>query len=351
VLVLVESYTHRTGEHCASTAMRNVLGHQGLELSEPMVFGLASGLGFYYFRDEGLSPTRMFHGRTATLEADFGRNTGVPLVETTEPDDGRAWRAVRDSIDRGLPVMISTDTFYLGYHATTSHFPGHRCVVVGYDDASATALIADRKFEAYQRCSLDELRRARNARDYVLSCRNAYARLDGEAGLDRPLPEAIRLALRRNAREMLEPSGGLPADVPAGSAGLPAGIPALRTLARELPAWGSAKDWSWAARFGYQVIAKRGSGGSFFRSIYADFLRESAPLVPELARGLPAERMDAIAARWRELAGVLKLQSERDDCAPELFVRAGRIAGELADEEERFFGDALERCPGESAMV
>ena len=98
---------------------------------------------------------------------------------------------------------------------------------------------------------------------------------------------------------------------------------------------------SWAARFGYQVVIKRGAGGSFFRSLYADFLREAAPLAPELAEAAPAEEMDSIAARSRDLAALLKEQSEREDCEPELFAGAGRIAGELADAEERFFQDAL----------
>jgi len=328
--VLVEDYRHRTGEHCASTALRNLLAHHGTNLSEEMVFGLASGLGFFYLRADGMSPTRMFHGRTLSLENDLGLNTGVPLVDREEPDDQAAWRALRESIDRGQPVLVSTDTFYLGYHQTTSHFPGHRCVVVGYDDASASVLIADRKFDAYQRCSFEELSRARNAPDYPMSCRNQYGEVAGRLALGRPLGEAIRSAIRRNALGMLEPASEFPA-----------GIPAMQRLASEFPDWADAADWSWAARFGYQVVIKRGAGGSFFRSLYAGFLRESAEHVPELAERLPASRMDAIAADWRGLAAVLKEQSERDACDPELFRRAGRITGELAAAEESFFTDAL----------
>lgn len=328
--VLVEGYPHRAGAHCASTALRNILAHHGIELSEGMVFGLASGLGFFYLRDDSLSPTRMFHGRTLSLEDDLGRNTGLPLVDRPEPDDDAAWRAVRERVDRGEPVMVSTDTFYLGYHRTTSHFPGHRCVVVGYDDAAGTVLLADRKFEEYQRCSRDELRRARNAPDHPMPCRNQYGDFTGEVALGRPLAEAIPVALARTARAMLEPEGELPA-----------GIPALRALSRELPDWAALPDWSWAARFGYQVVVKRGAGGSFFRSLYADFLRESEPHVPSLGRARLADRMDPIAAGWRDLAAVLKEQSERDACDPALFERAGELAGELALAEERFFADAL----------
>ena len=85
--VVVADYEHRTGEHCASTSLRNLMRFYGVEISEPMVVGLAGGLGFYYLRSQELSPTRIFHGRTATLEADFCRNAGIPF-------DFQGWQLV-----------------------------------------------------------------------------------------------------------------------------------------------------------------------------------------------------------------------------------------------------------------
>lgn len=340
---MVRDYRHRTGEHCASTALRNLLEHRGTELSEGMIFGLASGLGFFYLSGEGMSPSRMFHGRTMSLESDFGLNTGVPLVDRIEPSDEVAWQTLRAAIDRGEPVMVSTDTFYLGYHNTSSHFPGHRCVVVGYDDPSETVLIADRKFDEYQRCSYEELRKARNAPDYPMSSQNQYGAWEGPPELGASMEEAIPRALERNARGMLEPDDSLAVGDFAST-----GASGMRKLAEELPSWAQAEDWSWAARFGYQVVIKRGAGGSFFRSLYADFLHESASHVPGLEDALPASRMHEIAARWRDVAALLKEQSERETCEPRLFVDAGKRVAELADAEERFFDDALrfaERLP------
>jgi hypothetical protein len=227
--------------------------------------------------------------------------------------------------------MLSTDTFYLGYHHTTSHFPGHRCVAVGYDDDTRTVLIADRKFPEYQRCSFEELAAARNARDHPMPCLNRYGDFGSRRGMARPLPEAIAAALARNARGMLEPE----------PAPFPCGLPGMRVLAASLAGWRDAPDWSWCARFGYQIVVKRGAGGSFFRQLAADFLREAAAHVPEIGEAdLPA-RMDEIAAGWRAFAGVLFEQSERETCDRGLFHTAGRMAGSLADAEESLFTDAL----------
>jgi hypothetical protein len=336
--VLVAGYEHRGGEHCASTSLRNILHFHGVEISEAMIVGLSSGLGFYYLCSDQLSPTRIFHGRTATLESDFCENTGIPFEDRLELDDERAWVQVRDRIDAGQPVMISTDTYYLGYHNTGSHFPRHRVVVVGYDDSARTALLADRKFSDYQPISYDELRRARNADDYPMSCLNQYGDFLGEVKLGIPLVDAIRIALGRNADWML-----------AESPEALTGTKAMRRLAADFNSWQSLEDWSWAARFGYQVIIKRGSGGSFFRSMYADFLAEAAELVPAIGTaGLPG-RMSAIAARWRELAAVLEEQSEGEVCRPELFSRAGAAMEELANAEESFFREARELTASEAA--
>jgi hypothetical protein len=116
------------------------------------------------------------------------------------------------------------------------------------------------------------------------------------------------------------------------------GIPAMRALAADFPSWSAQPDWSWAARFGYQIIIKRGAAGSFFRSLYADFLREAAR---ELSALEPlAQCMDSIAERWRALAVPLEQQSERETCDPALFAEAGRQLGELAELERVFYRDA-----------
>src|SRR5262245_19750590 len=113
VSVRLDAYPHRTGEHCASTAVRNLLAHHGNDLSEAMVFGLASGAGFFYFKNDALSPTRMFHGRTPSFEANLAANTGVALAEHEESDDARAEQQLRDRLDAGVPVLLATDTFYM----------------------------------------------------------------------------------------------------------------------------------------------------------------------------------------------------------------------------------------------
>ena len=117
-------------------------------------------------------------------------------------------------------------------------------------------------------------------------------------------------AIERAAAEMLEP--------PFGEF---AGVPALERLAAEAGSWPEAvEDWQWCARFAYQVIERRGTGGGCFRLMYSRFLaeagRDEAPLAAEAA------------SRWTELAEAFRAASENDEARPELW-------GAVADGAER----------------
>ena len=95
------------------------------------------------------------------------------------------------------------------------------------------------------------------------------------------------------------------------------GLDAVDRLAAEAGSWPEvAEDWQWCARFGYQVIERRGTGGGAFRLMYSRFLEEAgrpeAPLAAEAA------------ARWTELAEAFHAASERDEPDPALWRRDRR---------------------------
>jgi len=147
----------------------------------------------------------------------------------------------------------------------------------------------------------------------------------------RGLAAAIPLALRRNAEQMLSPSGGNPS--------FAYGLEGLKILAERLGHWGEAPDWKWCARFTYQVIEKRGTGGGAFRLLYQRFLEEAEETVPALRpHGLSAS-MGQIASLWSQLAGRLKEISESDTAAG--FGQAARLVSEIAAREGDFYRQVL----------
>jgi butirosin biosynthesis protein H-like/uncharacterized protein DUF4872 len=309
----VPGYVHTPGNHCGSTALRNLLGFHGLELSEEMAFGLGAGACFYYLAYEEMSPTRFFNGRAAKLEEQFRELTGAALeLRTFAEGDDDAWAAAAAEVDAGRPVLLLTDIYYLDHYGSSAHFPGHAVVLAGYDDELAH--LSDTGFEELQTTRLENLERARHSGHppYPLEGQMfTVAAAVEPAALEAAIPAAIE----RAAKEMLEPS-----------IGEFAGIPALERLAAEAGSWPEAAgDWQWCARFAYQVIERRGTGGGCFRPMYGRFLAEAGR--PEAPLALEA------GERWTELATAFKAASESDDPEPSLWRRVDASAGEVLEAE------------------
>ncbi|MEI7663860.1 MAG: BtrH N-terminal domain-containing protein, partial [Bacteroidota bacterium] len=47
--MIIKDYSHKMGAHCESGTITSLLNHGGLTLTEPLVFGIASGIFFGYF--------------------------------------------------------------------------------------------------------------------------------------------------------------------------------------------------------------------------------------------------------------------------------------------------------------
>ena len=78
--MIVAGFEHRPGVHCGTSALADALRARGVELSEPMAFGLGAGLGFYYLASPGLSPSHVFTGRTLRLEETACEVLGAPVI-------------------------------------------------------------------------------------------------------------------------------------------------------------------------------------------------------------------------------------------------------------------------------
>lgn len=307
----VPAYVHTPGNHCGSTALRNLMAFHGIAISEEMAFGLGAGAGFYYLALEGTSPSRWFNGRTARLEESFRDLTGAALeMRTFEQGDGESWEAARAEVDAGRPALLLTDIYYLDHYGSSAHFPGHAVVLVGYDDEDA--YLSDTGFEELQTTRLENLAQARHS-DHPAFRMEGHMFTVAE-GIDRAaLEAAIPAAIERAATEMLAP--------PFGEFG---GLPAIDRLAAEAGEWPErVEDWQWCARFAYQVIERRGTGGGAFRLMYGRFLEEAGREEAGLAT--------AAGERWTELAESFRVASESEMPEPELWDAVGdrvrRVAG------------------------
>lgn len=314
----VPGYQHIPGQHCGSTALRNLLAHHGTPISEELAFGLGAGPCFFYVPLDGSSLSRFSNGRTGRLEERFLELTGAPLRLRTAADPKESWRMAAETIDEGRPAILITDLYHLDHYGNSTHFPGHAVVLTGYDAESAH--LSDTAFAEIQRTSLEGLARARHEQHPFYPLSGHMVDLPpGQAVTDELLRAAAPRAIASAAGRMLEPE-----------LRELEGLPALRRFAAEIGEWpAEAPDWQWCARFNYQVIERRGTGGGNFRAMYSRFLEEVGRDEAPLAAGA--------AERWSVLAAELHAASESEWPEPAGWRRVGAAASSVLEAEERLW--------------
>jgi hypothetical protein len=339
----IETFQHRRAGHCASGALRDLLEHHRLSfgpdpISEGMVFGLAGGLGFYFFELAGVEPPIYLVGRTAELERDFARHLGIEpnIRQTDEPAEGWDW--VRERLEAGEPTMVWADIKELDYLRVRMSNTMHCIVVVGYDEDESIALIADNDRDDLQRCSLDSLARARNSGGFPAPNRHAAWLMEFPAELPDLASIGHRAVLR--AVDNMRDGGAAISAVP-GSVGL-AGVEAF---AAAYPEWGE--------RFGDQLeaalkalrvfIVKAGTGGAMFRSLHAQFLRETSELLSDRELGRAADVYERLSAAWVGLAQSTTV------APPASALLAGKRHVETIARLEHEGVEAMERWAGRAA--
>ncbi|WP_336000493.1 BtrH N-terminal domain-containing protein [Halorientalis halophila] len=319
---MIADYPHAPGDHCGSTSLRNLADYYGWGLEEAGCFGIGAGIGFEY--DE-LGPTsRIILGRNAHLETNFFENLGISVVQQEGGSRPSAWDGLETQLESG-PVLCYVDLYYLPYFGSDTHFGPHTVVVIDVTDDSVT--ISDSEFPELQTVSRQAFDDAWRS-DYGFWPLDRWWLTVDTPELTVPTDTATRQAIESAARTMLD-----------GRQDERSGVAAIRAFADDLPQWTAFDDVQWTARFAYQNIERRGTGGGAFRRLYGTFLETlgtNAGLDDHFG-----ERMRRIADDWSELGSVLRDVSETDDTAEHatLLEDASDRAAALAAREEELFTD------------
>lgn len=326
-------FQHQHTAHCESGVMSALLKRQGCDLNEAMVFGLAAGLAFIYMPLIKLAGMPLVSYRIAPrgIIRKACKTLGVELdlQRFSSPEKGQA--ALDAAIGRNKLVGLQTSVFWLPYFPPEMrfHFNAHNLLV--YGEEGGDYLISDPVFEHPQRCSKEDMQRARFAKG-ALAPRGLMYSIKGlsENRLAEKLPDLIRKSIKKNAKQMLAPVFFV-------------GVKGMRTLAKkieELPQNGKGKKYQ-KLYLGHIVRMQEeiGTGGAGFRYIYAYFLEQAAEICsnPELLAA--SQEMTAIGDNWRRFASL---------CVQECRTPTGQGCSEiaaflrnLADQEEALWRKLL----------
>ncbi len=288
------------GEHCETSTLGVLLGHAGIELSEPMLFGLGEGLGFVYWDGKNLPfPFLGGRGKPLTITRRLTDRLGLTLRVEETTSARTAWRNVTEQIDAGVPVGLQLDSFHLEYFSSKVHFGGHVAALYGYDGEQAF-LVDTAQQGGEVSTSLGSLARARGEKG-PMTAKNLSFTITADAP-PTALPDAIRAAVRANAAEFLNPP-----IANLGHRGIgKAAVQVRKWLDRSSD---PARDLPQAA----VLMERAGTGGALFRRIYRDFLEECTTLVDDAGLRTAYEKYREIAPLWTEVARLFTRAGETGD--------------------------------------
>lgn len=258
----IENYNSYIGKHCETTASGSLLKHIGVELSEPMLFGLGEGLG-YIFWNMKLMNFPFIGGRIKPdlLTENLTKNLNLKLKVEETSSIKIAWQNIKEKIDSNIPVGLKLDSYHLEYFKNKFHFAAHYVAIYRYDENNAYLTDTEQQGSTVK-TSLKSLELARNEKGPMSSRNRSYT--IGKSGKGYLIEDAILTAIKNNAKDYLNP--------PIKNIGYK-GI--LKT-STEIKKWfKTSEDIEGDFRTTAMLMEKAGTGGAIFRNFYRDFLKES----------------------------------------------------------------------------
>ncbi|MFI0351118.1 BtrH N-terminal domain-containing protein [Actinomadura sp. 9N407] len=305
----------RGGQHCETTTLGVLLRHQGIDLSEPMLFGLGSGLSFIYWDGKNMG-FPFLGGRVKPFELtnNLAARLGLELLvqETTSPRKG--WENVVAPIDAGRPVGLQLDSYHLDYFGTKVHFGGHVVAMYGYDDHDAYLVDTDPQGGAV-RTSLPSLAQARAARGPMTAKHRSFT-LTAPRDLASPQDQIVP-AITACADTFLNPP-----IANLGHRGIEKAGKMVRTWLQRTD--DPQRDLPQAAL----LMEQAGTGGALFRNLYRDFLAESIHVVDSGHLRTGHRLYTEAAALWTEVAALIAKAGGSGDA--HCLEQAGTLLGDLS---------------------
>lgn len=316
----VENLKPFDGQHCETTATGTLLRQLGIELSEPMLFGLGQGLGYIFWNMKTMEfPFMGGRVKTDLLTQNIAQNLHLELTVNQTSSKQKAWDGVKQLIDNGQPVGLKLDCFYLEYFSNPFHFAGHYAAIYGYDNDNAF-LVDTRPQGGLVKTSLSSLALARAEKGPMASNNLFYTLRKTDKNFE--LKKAIPTAIRNNATDFLNP--------PITNIGYK-GI--LKTSSEIVKWFNTSKDIENEFKQSANIMEKAGTGGALFRNLYRDFLKESYDLLGLEQLKTGHENFAEIAKLWTNVSDLFIKVSETKDF--KYIQQASDILKNISDKEKK----------------
>src|SRR5436190_13380780 len=111
-------FTHLQAAHCENGVTTNLLKHSGVQdLSEPLVFGIGSGLFYVYlpFLKINNGPAIAFRTMPGMIFKRTCNSLGIEVVRKKFSSEKAAEKFLLENLKHGQPVGCQVGVYYLTY--------------------------------------------------------------------------------------------------------------------------------------------------------------------------------------------------------------------------------------------
>jgi len=299
-------FKHTHHAHCESGVMSSILRHHGLNISEPMIFGLSNALSFAYIP--------------------FIKLGGMPLVAYRSMP-----KSIIKNIQKNLQIEMKLETFSSKEKGASRldelHFNAHNLLIYARDGEDY--LISDPVFDHSVKCDKESLIKARFAKGVMAPKGLLYYPISVPRTID--LKPIVKKNIHKVAKSMLN----IPIPI--------AGLRGIRYLAKTIIKL-EHKERKYAKLFLGNIVRMQeeiGTGGAGFRFMYASFLQEASELFnDDVILKEASKLMLEVGDKWRDFALMIaksiksKNKIDFQTIADKLF--------SIADDESKVYRKMLE---------
>ena len=321
------NFTHKQSAHCENGVVSNLMRFNGFEVSEPMVFGIGSGLLFSYlpFLKVNHAPVVTYRAMPGTIFNRFAKRTGVKIKREKFSTAQKAKARLDENLEKNNPVGLQVGVYNLVYFPEEYrfHFNAHNMVVYGKKEGRY--LISDPVMEEVTSLSEKELEKVRFAKGAFAPKGHMYYPIEFPDKLE--LKKAIVKGIKHTCKDMTAP-------VPI------VGVKAIRKIAKLIRKWPAKKGVKTANHYLGQIVRMQeeiGTGGGGFRYIYGAFLQEASKILENDQLSALSKEITQIGDLWRDFAVDASRIYKNRSATEDGYNKVADQLATIADKEEAFF--------------
>ena len=325
-------FEHRMGAHCESGTVSSLLNHAGLEVTEPLAFGIAGGIFFGYMNTPFFSfPTIILRNRPGQIRVKVAKRLGITFHTQKFRTQEAGIKALDSLLDKKIPVGAQVDFFYMKYIPEWQrvHINVHYITILGKNGENYT--LSDSYYPKIAELEIELMRKARFAGGSMAP--KGFLFYPDKIPDNPPFEKAIVTGIKSACHNMLK----LP--VPF------VGIKGIYRFADKIMDWPKlARDIEHLSHEIMKInilLEDQGTGGAGFRYMYATFLQQASGIINNPALSEMSKRMMEIGDGWRNISYIAAKIGKNRELGESNLKELSNLIRERGDLEKDFFQDLL----------